>query len=178
MKYDHLSSDQFWDVIYAVAKNKKKRKKEWLEILSPDYANVVRNLAEAHIKRLDAEIKDVAKYAKVEDSRDLNSMRKAREFIDKIRKTAMRSSEMHTAQNKHVRRYEKIEVLHEYISYLKDTLEDLHFEHVGFGNAEDFTFYATLDDMKNDQESSIEQWIQRRVERRKVKNAREVEEKE
>ena len=170
MKYDHLSSDQFWDVIYAVAKNKKKRKKEWNEILSPAYSDVVRNLAEAHLKRLDREITALAKDMRPGEEGDLKSMRRARDFIDRIRKSALRASEVHTAENKNIRRYETIEILQEYIAYLKDTLEDLHSEYVGRGEADAFMFYVTIEDMKNERESSIEDWIDRRMERRKAVN--------
>lgn len=158
-KFDHLSSDKFWDLVYDTAKNKKKKKQLWRTLMSPEYADVVRHLSERHIKRLEDEVSE-------EDIVKHNSNVSAYIFIKNIRGSAIHAIEKHRAEQKHIRRYEDISLLHEYVAYLKDTIEDLRTVSEFLQPATEFDLYTSIEDMQNNVSTQLDDWINSRIRRR------------
>lgn len=156
-KFDHLSSDRFWDLVYETAKNKKKNKATWRALMSAEYADSVRYMAETHMTRLE----NMQMY----DGVELTAGQKgAYKFIRGIRGQAMHALEKSISEERNIRRYNDLTDLHEYVSYLKDSIEDLR----AYVDDPDivFEFYATVEDMKSDVETPLDEWIRRRARRR------------
>lgn len=163
MQFDHLSTDKLWDLVYSTAKNKKKQKKLWRELMSPEYADIVRDLAEAHLKRIDEELYDDRPF---NDPESEAQKIKARDFIDKIRGQAVHAIEDHVARSRNVRKYKRIQTALDYSEYLKDTIEDLRA--LIPEESVEFDLHTSIESFEdpNSEESDLDAWLAARKERR------------
>lgn len=163
MQFDHLSTDKLWDLVYSTAKNKKKQKKLWRELMSPEYADIVRDLAEAHLRRIDDELYDARPF---NDPESEAQKVKARDFIDKIRGQAVHAIEDHVARGRNVRKYKRIQTALDYTEYLKDTIEDLR--PLIPQDQVDFYLHTSIESFEdpNSEESDLDAWLAARKERR------------
>lgn len=174
MQYDHLSSIDFWNLTYSAAKGRKGgKRKVWKELMSPEYADTVRSMADAHVTRIDKEVNYLlTTQGACKDDPDVVKMIKARDFIQLISNSAKRSMEQSIAEGKNIRKYAKIQDLMSYIEYLKDCIEDLRSEVPT--DTLDFQLHTTFeswDTGEDAQESEIDPWLAARRERR---NARQL----
>lgn len=156
-----LSSFQFWDITYSTAKNRKKRKKLWNQLMSPEYVDIVRNLSEAHIVRIKKELHNmVGNEGESKLSDRYIKAEKALAFIQNIRGQAIYNMEMHVAAEKNIRKYGRISDLLDYVEYLKDTIEDLR--KLNPEESIDFDFFTTTWSYTYGVETPIDAWIESR----------------
>lgn len=167
MQFDHLSTDKLWDLVYNTAKNKKRQKKLWKELMAPEYADVVRKLAQSHVKRIDNDIREMQAWEGASTSDpDVQQMIKARDFISKIMGQATHAMEDHVARGRNIRKYARIQDLIDYTEYLKDTIEDLR--DLIPDSEVDFRLHTSIESFENpnSEESDLDTWLTARKERR------------
>jgi spermidine/putrescine-binding protein len=165
-QFDHLSSDKFWDLVYNTAKNKKRQKRLWKDLFSPEYADVIRDLATNHIDRINRELNDLknSQGASETDS-DVVAMLKARDFINKIRGQAIHAIEDHVARGRNIRKYAQLQDALDYSEYLKDTIEDLRT--LIPEDRIDFVLHTSIEAfVAGEEETSIDDWLNARKARR------------
>jgi hypothetical protein len=130
--------------------------------MSPDYALVVHRLAKEHLSRMSREL-----YAMGKGSPDYELKLKAYKFIQGIQGKATAAIERHIHEQKNVRRYEDINLLLDYVEYLKDTIEDLsEFIPSGYSDAQSFELSTTIQNYENDVATPLYEWIRKRRQRR------------
>lgn len=163
MKYDHLSTDKLWDLVYETAKNRKKYKRRWEELMSPEYAETILYIASGHLNRLDQDIATMESTGLSNIPGNIERKKKARAFIAKIRNLAINAIETEKQKNKNIRRYADIADCMEYIAYLKDAISDLRDElDVDYI---DFPICVTIERYKNGVEDQLDDWLESRSRR-------------
>lgn len=163
MKYDHLTTDKLWDLVYDTAKDRKRNHRRWKELMNPYYAETILYIASGHINRLDQDIAVMESTGLSNIPGDIERKKKARAFITKIRNLAIHTIETEKQKEKNIRKYADIADCMEYIAYLKDAISDLRDELDV--DTIDFPICVTVERYKNGIEDQLDDWLEARSRR-------------